>query len=61
MHFLGRSHSTYCSGKFVKIKELEPSKNVEGNGNKHPPDLNTTLEEEIELPKKTNGKKIGKK
>ncbi|CXJ02120.1 conserved Plasmodium protein, unknown function [Plasmodium berghei] len=53
-----RSHSTYCSGKFVKIKELEPSKNVEGNGNKHPPDLNTTLEEEIELPKKTNGKKI---
>ncbi|SCM09155.1 conserved Plasmodium protein, unknown function [Plasmodium chabaudi chabaudi] len=47
-----RSHSTYCSGHFVKIKELEDSQNVGENANKQVPDLNTTLEEEIGIPKK---------
>ncbi|ETB62717.1 hypothetical protein, variant [Plasmodium yoelii 17X] len=56
-----RSHSTYCSGKFVKIKELESSKTAGENANKQTPDLNTTLEEEIEPPQKNTGKKIEKK
>ncbi|KEG04962.1 SprT-like domain-containing protein, putative [Plasmodium vinckei vinckei] len=50
-----RSHSTYCSGYFVKIKELEDSKNGGENANKQVPDLNTTLEE-ISIPQKSKEK-----
>ncbi|CAD2098548.1 hypothetical protein YYG_03117 [Plasmodium vinckei petteri] len=53
-----RSHSTYCSGHFVKIKELEASKNVGENSNKQVSDLNTTLEEEIDIPQKIREKNI---